>query len=116
VDKKLKVSIIIPTKNNGDILEKCLASIRNLDYPPKDKYEVIIVDGHSTDNTVEIAKKYGCKVVYEDIGRISYARDLGVKYAEGEFIAFTDADCIVDRNWLKELIKHFSASRVQDTG
>ena len=41
-----KVSIIIPTKNNGDILEKCLASIKNLDYP-KDKYEVIIVDGHS---------------------------------------------------------------------
>ena len=40
-----KVSIIIPTKNNGDILEKCLASIKNLDYP-KDKYEVIIVDVH----------------------------------------------------------------------
>jgi len=72
------VSIIIPTKNNGDILEKCLASIQNLDYP-KDKYEVIIVDGHSTDNTVEIGKKYGCKVVYEDRGRISYAKDIGVK-------------------------------------
>jgi glycosyltransferase involved in cell wall biosynthesis len=52
-----KVSIIIPTKNNGDIIEKCLASIKqtlekfdqnasHLDYP-KDKYEVIIVDGHS---------------------------------------------------------------------
>ena len=41
------VSTIIPTKNNGDILEKCLSSIQNLDYP-KDKYEVIIVDGHST--------------------------------------------------------------------
>ena len=48
-----KVSIIIPTKNNGDILEKCLASIQNLDYP-SDKYEVIIVDGHSTDNMVEV--------------------------------------------------------------
>ena len=54
-----EVSIIIPTKNNGDILEKCLASIQNLDYP-KDRYEVIIVDGHSTDDTVEIAEKYGC--------------------------------------------------------
>ena len=49
-----KVSIIIPTKNNGDILEKCLVSIQNLDYPPKDKYEVIIVDGHSTDNMVVV--------------------------------------------------------------
>jgi len=72
----LKVSIIIPTKNNGDILDKCLASIQNLDYP-KDKYEVIIVDGYFIDNTVEIAKK--CKVVYEDRGRISYAKDIGVK-------------------------------------
>ncbi|MGB2841632.1 MAG: glycosyltransferase [Halobacteriota archaeon] len=48
-----KVSIIIPTKNNGDILEKCLSSIKNQGYP-KDKYEVIIVDGHSTDNIVEV--------------------------------------------------------------
>ena len=47
------VSIIIPTKNNGDILEKCLASIQNLDYP-KDEYEVIIVNGHSTDDYVEV--------------------------------------------------------------
>ena len=109
------VSIIIPTKNNGDILEKCLASIQNLDYP-KDEYEVIIVDGHSTDGTVEIVKKYGCKVVYEDKGRISYARDLGVKHAEGEFIAFTDADCVVDRNWLKELIRHFADENVAAVG
>ena len=49
------VSIVIPTKNNGDILEKCLRSIKNLDYP-KDKIEIIIVDGYSTDNTVERAK------------------------------------------------------------
>ena len=49
------VSIIIPTKNNGDTLEKCLVSILNLDYPEdEDKYEVIIVDGHSTDGTVEV--------------------------------------------------------------
>jgi len=45
-DRMKEVSIIIPTKNNGDILEKCLQSIKNLVYP-KDKYEVIIVDGHS---------------------------------------------------------------------
>jgi glycosyltransferase involved in cell wall biosynthesis len=49
----VEVSIIIPTKNNGDILEKCLASIKNLD-SPKDKIEVIIVDGHSIDDTVEV--------------------------------------------------------------
>ena len=72
------ISIIIPTKNNGDILEKCLASIKNLDYP-KEELEVIIVDGHSTDETVKIAKKYSCKIVYENIGTIGGARNIGVE-------------------------------------
>jgi glycosyltransferase involved in cell wall biosynthesis len=45
-DRMKEVSIIIPTENNGDIIEKCLHSIKNLDYL-KDKYEVIIVDEHS---------------------------------------------------------------------
>ena len=111
----LKVSIIIPTKNNGDILEKCLASIQNLDYP-KDKYEVIIVDGHSTDNTVEIAKKYGCKVVYENTGTIGGARNIGAKIAEGEYIVFTDSDCVVDKNWLKNLIKEFKDEEIASVG
>jgi len=43
------VSIIIPAHNEEATIEKCLASLENLDYPPKDKYEVIIVDGHSTE-------------------------------------------------------------------
>lgn len=64
------VSIVIPTKNNADTIEKCLASIRNLDCPCE--LEVIIVDGNSTDGTVEIAKKYGCKIIFENKGTISY--------------------------------------------
>jgi len=109
------ISIVIPTKNNGDILEKCLFSIQNLDYP-EDRLEVIIVDGHSADDTVEIAEKCGCKVIFEDKGTISYARDIGVRQAKGKFIAFTDADCVVDRNWIKELMKHFSNNKVAAVG
>ncbi len=100
---KKEVSVIIPTKNNGDILEKCLSSIKNLDYP-KDKIEVIIVDGHSKDATVEIAKKYGCRILYEDIGTRGGACNVGVRNAEGKFIAFTDADCVVPKDWLTNLI------------
>ena len=139
----IKFSIIIPTKNNVNIIARCLDSIINpfrksvdkpffrkesftkekeknvefadLDYL-KDKVEIIIVDGHSTDDTVEIAKRYGCKIVYEDIGTIGGARDLGVKESSGEFIAFTDADCVVDTKWIKNLIKHFSNEDVAAVG
>ena len=68
------ISIVIPTKNNGGILEKCLFFIQNLECP-EDRLEVIIVDGHSADDTVGIAEKYGCKVIFEDKGTISFARD-----------------------------------------
>jgi len=71
----MKVSIIIPTKNNAGILEKCLKSIEDLDYP-KEELEVVIVDGHSEDGTVEIARKYGCRVVYESVGTIGGARNI----------------------------------------
>jgi len=109
-----KVSIVIPTKNNEDTIERCLSSIQKLEF--NGDLEVIIVDGHSTDETVGIARKYGCKVVFENKGTISYARNLGVKLARGEFIAFTDADCIVDKNWLEELIKHFNNPMVASVG
>jgi len=111
----MKVSIIIPTKNNADILEKCLESIRNLDYP-RDEVEVIVVDGHSTDGTVEIAERYGCRVVYEDVGTIGGARNIGVEHSRGDYIVFTDADCVVDRDWLKNLIREFKDERIASVG
>ena len=74
----IKVSIIIPTKNNGNIIARCLDSIRELDYP-EDKIQVVIVDGRSTDKTGEIAKRYGYKVVYGDIGTIGGERNIGVE-------------------------------------
>jgi GT2 family glycosyltransferase len=111
----MKVSIIIPTKNNADILERCLTSIRYLDYP-KDEIEVIIVDGHSSDDTVEIAKKYGCRIVYEEEGTIGGARNIGVERSSGDYIVFTDADCVVDRDWLKNLLREFKDEKVASVG
>jgi glycosyltransferase involved in cell wall biosynthesis len=78
------VSIIIPTKNNADILEKCLESIHNSNYP-RCKVEVIIVDGHSTDGTVEIAKRYGCRIAYEDVGTIGEDRNIIVEHSKGDY-------------------------------
>ena len=70
-------------------------------------YDVIIVDGNSEDKTVEIAEEYGCRVIFEDKGTISYARELGVRATNSEYIAFTDADCVVPDDWLSVLVSHF---------
>ncbi len=98
-----KVSIVIPTKNDEEVLDMCLRSIKDLDYPIED-YEVIIVDGNSTDRTIEIARNYDVKVFYESVGTIGGARNIGVENSNGKYIAFTDADCVVEKNWLKVLV------------
>ncbi|MCS7138835.1 MAG: glycosyltransferase [Crenarchaeota archaeon] len=111
----VKVSIVIPVKNNAKLLERCLASIRDLDFP-KDVLEVVIVDGGSTDGSVEVARRFGCKVVVEDKGLIGYARDIGVKHSSGDFIAFTDSDCVVDKGWIRELLSCFVDEKVAAVG
>lgn len=109
------VSIVIPTKNSGAVLDKCLASIASQNYP-KGEYEVIIVDGHSSDETVEIAGRYGCTVVYEDEGTIGGARNVGVAYSKGAYIVFTDADCVVAGDWLSNLVREFSDETIASVG
>lgn len=109
----VKVSIVIPTKNDEKWIEKCLNSIKNLEFRD---YEVIIVDGCSSDRTVEIAKRFDCRIIFEDKGTISYARDLGVKHAKGDFIAFTDADCVVAKDWIDELLKYFNDEKIAAVG
>ena len=74
--------------------------------------EVIIVDGHSTDETVKIAEKYPCKIITESVGNQAGAYNAGIGKSEGKFIVFTDADCFVPSNWLKDLLKYFDDFRV----
>ncbi len=79
-------------------------------------YEVIVVDGHSTDPTVDIAKRFPVKIVYEEYRTRGGACQLGVETANSEFIAFTDGDCIPDKNWLKNLYKEFKDETIVGVG
>jgi len=99
-----KISVVVPVKNEGDKIENCLEAIFNQTFKP---FGVMVVDGHSTDNTVENAKKYPIRVFYENYCTRAGACKVGVENAEGEFIAFTDADCVVKSDWLENLIKRF---------
>ncbi len=90
------VSIVIIAYNEEQYIGKVLESIASQDYP---KYEVIIVDDHSTDRTVEIAKSFESRlslnIVQKDIRGASRSRNYGSSFAVGEVILFLDADAVV---------------------
>jgi len=104
----VKISIIIPAKNEEDYVEGCLKSFKNQTF--KD-YELIIVDGFSNDKTELISKKYG-KVVHQDGIGISNARNCGAKVAKGKILVFSDADVRVEKNFLSKVWKEFSKSKI----
>ncbi|HZV68620.1 MAG TPA: glycosyltransferase [Saprospiraceae bacterium] len=100
------ISIIIPAKNEENLIRGCITSLNELDYP-KEKFEILIVDGLSTDNTTGVAREMGASVINNAKQTVSPGRNIGFENARGDLIAFTDADCIVDKNWLSNSIKYF---------
>lgn len=101
-----KISVIIPVRNEADKIEQCLKAVFAQSLKP---YEVIVVDGRSTDGTVDKARKSPVKICYEDYHTRGGACQVGVENAEGEYVAFTDADCIPDKDWLANLVKEFDS-------
>ena len=102
--KAPKISVIIPVKNMAGKIEPCLKAVFAQSLPP---HEVIVVDGRSTDGTVARAQKFPVKVFEQDYGAAGAARQIGVEHAEGEYLAFTDGDCIPGKDWLKNLVGAF---------
>jgi len=99
------VTFAIPTYNSGSKLERLLKSITKQNYP-KSKYEILIADGGSTDNTLEIAKKYNCKILYNPKRFAEPGKALCVDHAKGEMICFVDDDNeLPTRDWLLRMIK-----------
>lgn len=104
------ISVIVPVYNGKDVIAGCIESLLDMDYP-KDRYEIIIVDNNSVDETAAIIRKYSVKYLFEAQKGPSAARNAGAKAASGDILAFTDADVIVDRNWLIEIEKAFNLNQ-----
>jgi len=96
--KKPLISIIIPTRNSGATLERCLCSISAQSF--KD-YELIIVDCHSTDGTAEIAKRFGATLIESKAG-LPAARNLGFSASKGRIILSIDSDMILEPSVLAD--------------
>ncbi len=106
----MRVSVIIPALNEEKNIEATLQSIRRQNY--RHPIELIVADGHSTDKTVSIAKKYCDAVVQETTHTIAAGRQAGARAAHGELLLYTDADTLVDKDWVRNMAAAFDDERV----
>jgi GT2 family glycosyltransferase len=108
------VTVLVTVRNSKDTIEKCVKSLLNLNYK---NYKIFVTDAFSTDGTYEtlekLRKKYPRKILLERIeGNIAKVHNYMIKKVKTPFIAMTDADCVVDKNWLKNLISGFTSSEI----
>jgi len=96
----MKVSVIIPTYNSANTIGTCLKSIEDQTYGD---VEVIVVDNFSTDETTEIAKVYGAKVIKVRSERAK-AKNIGLRHAKGEFVLFIDSDMELTPKVIEECV------------
>jgi cellulose synthase/poly-beta-1,6-N-acetylglucosamine synthase-like glycosyltransferase len=103
-----KVSIIIPAYNEEKVIAQTIEAILETKYPKK---EIIMVDDGSTDNTLSIALKYKnqIKVLHKENGGKASALNYGLIYSNGEIVVIVDADTVVGRHAITELVKSFDS-------
>jgi glycosyltransferase involved in cell wall biosynthesis len=110
------VSVIVPAKNAKETVVACAESLLNQRFLRK--YEVICVDNGSEDSTVKVLRSSveGVRILHARKEGSYYARNVGVQCARGNVLAFTDADCVADSDWLRYLTLPFRNNSVKLVG
>jgi GT2 family glycosyltransferase len=109
-----RVSVVVCTYNGGPTLDQCLRSLRALDYP---RYEVIVVDDGSTDDTRAILDRFPeVRRIHQPNRGLSAARNVGLQAATGAIIAYTDSDCFAHADWLTHLVHQLQRSGADAVG
>ena len=107
----MKVSVVIPahnaSQNIGEAVRQSLSQAKG-----SLELEVIVVDDGSTDNTSEVAEAAGAQVIRQPNAGPAAARNRGWQSANGDFICFTDSDCIPSENWVANLLRGFTGWQV----
>lgn len=111
----MTISVVMPVFNEEKRIFQTLKSIYEGSLTP---LEIIVVDGGSSDHTVRIVKKNYPDVILLNNPRRTAAsgRNIGIKKARGEIIAFTDGDCIVDYDWIKNIKQYFEDNDIDGIG
>lgn len=100
------ISVIIPNRNGGRTIKKCLEAAFASHYP---HFEVIVVDDCSTDNSVDIINRFPCRLIrLESHAGASAARNAGARSGRGECLFFIDADCVLMQDTLSRVNETFN--------
>lgn len=112
VAPQTKISVIIPARNEAENIAGCLDAVTLQSYP-RELFEVIVIDDHSTDDTASIIKTYASKNVklislkdHTDGNINSYKKkaiEIAIQRSTGELIVTTDADCFMHEHWLQTI-------------
>ncbi len=109
----MKISVIVPVYNVSEYLKKCLDSLLQQTFK---NMEIIIVNDGSTDNSEEIVKEYQKRVMnikyyYKENGGLSSARNYGLQYAEGEYVAFVDSDDFISFDMMEKMYNEITVTK-----
>jgi GT2 family glycosyltransferase len=109
------VSVVINTLNRRDHLERTLVSLRDQSYR---RFEVIVVDGPSTDGTGDLLDGFGSSIrrAQCDEARLGLSRNIGASMSAGEIVAYIDDDALPEPNWLERLVEGYSDDRIGAVG
>jgi glycosyltransferase involved in cell wall biosynthesis len=105
-------SVIVPVYNGAETLDDCLAALVDQDYP-RDRYEIIVVDDGSTDDTSQIASRYPARVIdlERNQGRI-VARNAGARVAKYETLVFNDVRVTPERQLLAKVCRRWQIAQL----
>jgi GT2 family glycosyltransferase len=108
---EIRFSVVIPTRDRPGQLMTALEAVTELEYPPERWEAVVVLDGGSTEQAERLRRRHPdipLRVIAQPHAGPAVARNTGAAEARGEFLAFTDDDCVPCRNWLSALEQAFA--------
>lgn len=115
MDKNIFVSFIIPAYNAHNHIGRCLEAIKAIDHP-RDRFEIVIADNGSSDDTLEIAGRFTDKIIIDAATSVGRLRNLGAARSAGDLFVFIDSDCIIRPDWLKKATAYFKDDAIGAVG